>query len=310
VKKFNGAVKAHSGLGVHAGLALLLPFRIVIAAFLFIIFVGLSSITVYGVQVVPPVPPVPPAIPENLELGIDNIVTPLLPLMDGELPIPQISLNLGTTDDPLTLVPTLQLFFLITLITLAPTLLLMVTSFTRIIVVLHFIRAAMGTQQMPPGQVLVGLALFLTLYTMSPVLTDIVDDALIPYTNGEISQQEALDRGWAPLQDFMLRQVRVADVGLFTELAGLDNIEPDGSNLPARVLIPAFILGELTAGFVIGFMLYLPFIVIDMVTASVLMSMGMMMLPPAMISLPFKILLFILSDGWGFVLRQVLGTFN
>ena len=226
-----------------------------------------------------------------------------------DLPLPQIDVTIGATDDPLTLAPTLQLFFLISIITLAPTLLLMLTGFTRIIVVLHFLRSAMGTQQMPPNQVLIGLALFLTFFLMNPILTEINDNALIPYTSGLITQQEAIDRGFEPLQRFMLAQVHSNDVALFVQLAGGETF-PTEQDVPARILIPAFILSELTRGFIIGFILYLPFIVIDMIVASVLMAMGMMMLPPAMISLPFKILLFILGGGWTHVLNYVMLTFN
>ena len=228
-----------------------------------------------------------------------------------DVPLPQLTLNIGETDDPLTLAPTLQLFFLITIITLSPTLLLMFTGFTRIIVVLHFMRSAMATQQMPPNQVLIGLALFLTFFQAGPLLTQINDDALIPYTSGFITQEEAINRGWAPIQQFMLDQVHTRDLALFVQLAGYgDDAFETYHDVPARILIPAFILGELTTGFIIGFILYLPFIVIDMITASILMSMGMMMLPPAMISLPFKILLFILGGGWTYVMQYVMLTFR
>jgi len=227
----------------------------------------------------------------------------------ADIPIPQIGLTLGYSDDPLTLVPTLQLFFLVTIITLSPTLILMFTSFTRLIVVMHFMRAAMGTQQMPPNQVLIGLALFLTFFIMGPILTEINDNALIPYTTGQITQAEAIDRAWEPIQTFMIQQARTDDILLFVQLDGGGDFETYW-DIPARILIPAFVLGELTQGFIIGFFLYLPFIVIDMIVASILMSMGMMMLPPVMISLPFKILLFIMAGGWTFVLEHVLLTFR
>ena len=228
-----------------------------------------------------------------------------------DIPLPQMNVTVGYSDDPLTLVPTLQLFFLISIITLAPTLILMFTSFTRLIVVMHFLRSAMGTQQMPPNQVLIGLALFLTLFMMGPIFSEINENALIPYTTGQISQEEAIQRGWEPLQYFMIRQVTTDDLALFVVLdgRGVDEFETE-FDIPARLLIPAFILGELTQGFMIGFLLYLPFVVIDMIVASVLMAMGMMMLPPAMISLPFKILLFILVGGWAFVFENVLMTFR
>ena len=229
----------------------------------------------------------------------------------ADIPIPTLGINIGASDDPLTLVPTLQLFFLISLITLSPTLILMFTSFTRLIVVLHFLRSAMGTQQMPPNQILIGLALFLTFFIMGPIFTEINDNALIPYTSGLITQEEAIQRGWEPLQRFMLYQINENDIELFAWLDGAEAGEfVDEWDVPPRILIPAFILSELTTGFIIGFFLYLPFVVIDMIVASVLMAMGMMMLPPAMISLPFKILLFILSGGWGFVFENVLRTFT
>jgi flagellar biosynthetic protein FliP len=224
-----------------------------------------------------------------------------------EIPIPQIGLDITGTDDPATLVPTLQLFLLISLLTLAPTLILMFTSFTRLIVVLHFLRSAMGTQQMPPNQILVGLALFLTLFLMGDLFSEINTYAIQPYTMGDISQAEAIERGWRPLHDFMVDQVDLDDLVLFASLA---NITFPDYDVPLRVLVPAFILSELTRGFIIGFVLYLPFVVIDMIVASILMAMGMMMLPPAMISLPFKILLFILGGGWTFVIEHVLATFR
>lgn len=240
----------------------------------------------------------------NADLDTEEIAT-------GGVPLPQMGIQIGATDDPLTLVPTLQLFFLVSIITLSPTLILMFTSFTRIIVVLHFLRSAMGTQQMPPNQVLIGLALFLTFFIMGPILTEINNNALIPYTSGFITQEDAIEAGWDPLRRFMLDQVSTDDLALFVTLAGYGPNEfATEQDIPARILIPAFIIGELTQGFIIGFMLYLPFIVIDMIVASVLMAMGMMMLPPAMISLPFKILLFILGGGWTFVFEHVLQTFR
>jgi len=223
------------------------------------------------------------------------------------IPIPAIDIGITGTDDPATLVPTLQLFLLISLLTLAPTLILMFTSFTRLIVVLHFLRSAMGTQQMPPNQILVGLALFITLFLMGDIFTEINDNAIQPYTTGQISQAEALELGWRPLHDFMVDQVSLDDLALFAGLAGTD---VDMYDVPLRILVPAFILSELTRGFIIGFILYIPFVVIDMIVASILMAMGMMMLPPAMISLPFKLLLFILGGGWTFVFEHVIGTFR
>lgn len=203
---------------------------------------------------------------------------------------------------------TLQLLFLVTILTLLPTVLLMMTSFTRMIIALYFIRSALGTQQMPPNQVMIGLALFMTIFLMQPVLTDMNAKALEPYARGEITQREAIDLGLEPLRGFMIKQVEVDDVALFTKISGETYATKE--DVPNSVLIPAFILGEITKGFRFGFVIYLPFIIIDMVVASVLMAMGMMMLPPAMISLPFKLLLFVLVDGWSLVVETLLMTFR
>ncbi len=204
---------------------------------------------------------------------------------------------------------TLRILITLTLIALAPTLIIMLTSFTRIIIVLHFTRAALNTQTAPPNQVLIGLALFLTFFIMSPVLTEINTNAIVPFEAGQISQEEAFDNALDPIRDFMYRQTDIKDVRLFLEI---DGTEWNGENLdeiPMRVLIPAFIIGELRTAFIIGFVIYIPFIVIDMVVASTLMGMGMMMLPPTTISLPFKILLFILADGWNLVIGNLVKTF-
>ncbi len=204
--------------------------------------------------------------------------------------------------------PALQLLFLVTIITLLPTLLLMLTSFTRIIIVLHFIRSALATQQMPPNQVLIGLALFLTFFIMGPVFEEINENAIVPYSNGELSQSEAVEIGLEPIRDFMINQTEEADIALFAKFDGAgayDTVD----DIPFRVLAPAFILGEITKGFVFGFVVYMPFLVIDMVVASTLMAMGMMMLPPGMISLPFKILFFVIVDGWSLLLDNLVKTF-
>ncbi|TCT15089.1 flagellar biosynthetic protein FliP [Natranaerovirga pectinivora] len=185
---------------------------------------------------------------------------------------------------------------------------MMMTSFTRIIVVLHFVRSALGTQQTPPNQVLVGLALFLTFFIMSPVITNINEQALKPYSAGEINQEEAIEIGIEPLRKFMLTQVNDKDLSLFLRIAEINEVSTF-DDIPTSVLIPAFIISELRAAFIIGFLIYIPFLVIDMVVASTLMSMGMMMLPPVMISLPFKILLFILADGWSLVIGELVKTF-
>lgn len=202
----------------------------------------------------------------------------------------------------------LRILLILTLIAIAPTIIIMMTSYTRIVIVLHFTRAALNTQTAPPNQVLVGLALILTFFVMEPTITQINEQALQPYEAGEITQDEALETAVVPLREFMYTQTEVKDVQLFMDIAGL---EWDGQNetIPLSVLLPSFMLSELKIAFWIGFMIYMPFIVIDMVVASTLMSMGMMMLPPTTISMPFKILLFVLADGWGLVIGNLVKTF-
>ena len=203
---------------------------------------------------------------------------------------------------------------MITIIALAPSILIMLTSYTRIIIVLHFLRSAIGTQTSPPNQVLIGLALFLTIFIMQPVFTQVNENAIKPLDAGEITQEEAFEAGMEPIREFMFGQTQRKDINMFCEIAqisydpgaDLDQIKAD---IPNSVLIPSFIISELRTAFIIGFLIYIPFIVIDMVVASVLMSMGMMMLPPTTISLPFKILLFILADGWDLVIKNLVQTF-
>lgn len=201
----------------------------------------------------------------------------------------------------------IRILLFLTVISLAPSILIMMTSFTRIIVVLHFLRTALGTQTSPPNQVLIGLALFLTLFIMSPVFSQINKEAIQPLDRGEITQEQALEIGMEPIREFMYGQTQEKDVKLFSEIAKVTYEDKD--DIPNSVLIPAFIISELRQAFIIGFVIYIPFIVIDMVVASVLMSMGMMMLPPTTISLPFKILLFILADGWDLVIGNLVKTF-
>ncbi len=204
---------------------------------------------------------------------------------------------------------TVQILLMLTILSLAPSILIMMTGFTRIIIVLGFVRNAIGVQQMPPNQVLIGLALFLTFFVMKPILNDIYANAYQPYVNGQITQQQAMDRALVPMRDFMLRQTYEKDLDLF---ATMDNIEEVATpqDLPTSVVIPAFITSELKRAFQIGFFIFLPFIVIDMIVSSTLMSMGMMMLPPTTISLPFKILLFVLVDGWGLTIKTLLTSFQ
>jgi len=202
---------------------------------------------------------------------------------------------------------TLRMLLVLTILTLSPSILIMLTSFTRCVIVLHFIRAAIGTNTAPPNQVLIGLALFLTLFIMSPVITTIKTEAIEPFDAGEITQQEAIDAAITPVREFMYGQTQTKDLNLFCEIA--DITYEDYDDVPFTVIVPAFILSELRTDFIIGFLIYIPFIIIDMVVASVLMSMGMMMLPPTTISLPFKILLFVLVDGWDLCIGGLVKTF-
>lgn len=207
-----------------------------------------------------------------------------------------------------TMSATIQILLFLTLITLIPSILITMTSFTRIIVVLHFARAALGTQTAPPNQVLVGLALFLTLMIMFPVFTQIQETAIEPLDRGEITTEQAFENAMEPIREFMYKQTETKDVNLFCEIAG-ETEYTEIEQIPNQILIPSFILSELRTSFIIGFLIYIPFIVIDMVVSSVLMSMGMMMLPPTTISMPFKILLFVLADGWNLIIGNVVKTF-
>ncbi|MCR5581172.1 MAG: flagellar type III secretion system pore protein FliP [Pseudobutyrivibrio sp.] len=204
---------------------------------------------------------------------------------------------------------TLRMLLVLTVIALAPSILIMLTSFTRCVIVLHFVRAAIGTNTTPPNQILVGLALFLTLFIMSPVITTIKTDAIDPFDAGEITQDEAIEAAIDPVREFMYGQTQTKDLDLFCDISGITYEEDDYDSVPFTVVVPAFILSELRTAFIIGFLIYIPFIVIDMVVASVLMSMGMMMLPPTTISLPFKLLLFVLVDGWDLVIGGLVKTF-
>jgi flagellar biosynthesis protein FliP len=202
-----------------------------------------------------------------------------------------------------------QILILLAGVTLVPALLFTVTGFTRILIVLGFIRSGLGTPAAPPNQVLVGIALFLTIFVMAPTFTQIKDDAFEPLQKGEITQTQALKRAEAPLRTFMFKQTRTKDLALFAKLGKLDSPKTR-ADVPTYVLIPAFIISELKTAFQIGFMIFLPFLIIDLVVSSVLMSMGMMMLPPIFISLPFKILLFVLVDGWSLVTQSLVESFS
>ncbi len=206
---------------------------------------------------------------------------------------------------------TVRILLVLTVLSLAPSILIMLTSFTRIIIVLHFVRQAVGTQTAPPNQVLIGLALFLTIFIMSPIFSEINEKAIKPFDEGKITQEEAVDLGCAPLRHFMYGETQEKDLALFCDISKIDvpTTEEDYNKVSMSLVVPAFILSELRTAFIMGFCIYVPFIVIDMVVASILMSMGMMMLPPTTISMPFKILLFILVDGWDLVIGTIVKTF-
>ena len=221
---------------------------------------------------------------------------------------PSITVDLGNAAKGQTAV-VIQILGLLTVLSLAPAFFIMVTSFTRIVIVLSFLRQAIGTQQAPPNQVLVSLALFLTFFVMAPVWQTVYGHAVQPLMAEQITQEEAFTRGMVPVREFMLRQVREKDLALFVDLAKLPK-PATAQDLPTHVVIPAFILSELRVAFQIGFLIYIPFLVVDMVVASVLMSMGMMLLPPVVISLPFKLILFVLADGWFLVVGSMVKSFQ
>jgi flagellar biosynthetic protein FliP len=227
----------------------------------------------------------------------------------AQVTLPQVSMGFKTVDDPKELVTSLKILLMLTVLTLAPAILILMTSFTRVIIVLSFVRQALGTQNMPPNQMLVGLALFITLFIMSPFLNKINTEAVQPYINNQIKQDEAIDKALAPLRLFMFNQTRDQDLSLFVNLAKIEKPKTR-ADVPTHVLIPAFIISELKTAFQIGFVIYLPFLVIDMIAASVLMAMGMMMLPPVIISLPFKIMLFVLVDGWTLIVGSLVKSFG
>jgi len=223
--------------------------------------------------------------------------------------VPKINIGVDTAGTPQEVAGSLQILFLLTVLSLAPAILVMMTSFTRIIVVLSFLRSALSIQQMPPNQVLIGLALFLTFFVMAPTWQQVNSQALQPYMTGKLQQGEAMTKAMEPVRTFMFRQTRDKDLALFVKLAKMPRPKTR-VDIPDYVLIPAFAISELKTAFEIGFLIFLPFIIIDLVVASTLMSMGMLMLPPMMISLPFKILLFVLVDGWHLVIRSLVTSFH
>ncbi|MCM1992660.1 flagellar type III secretion system pore protein FliP [Oceanirhabdus seepicola] len=240
---------------------------------------------------------------------------------DGNtIPIPKINVDITSPDSPQEYVDNIKLLILLTVLTLLPSIVIMTTGFTRIIIVLSLLKNAMGVQQAIPKQVLMGLALFLTFFIMSPTFTKVNDEAIQPYLKNEISQEEAIKIGEKPIKKFMLDQTLVNDLEMFVELGHFEDTvittvedgitKVDYSEVPIQALIPAFMISELKTAFQIGFLLFIPFLIIDIVTGSVLMSMGMMMVPPVMVSLPFKILLFVLVDGWHLLVKSLILSFS
>ncbi len=223
--------------------------------------------------------------------------------------LPKLSIGVEPTNNPKDLSVSLQIVLLLTVLTLAPSILVMMTSFIRIAVVLSFLRQAIGTNQMPPNQLIIALALILTFFIMAPVGTRAYHNGLNPYLHGTITQKDAIQKVMETIRVFMLKQVREKDLALFVKLAGLERPK-NPEDIPTRVLIPGFVISELRTAFQISFVIFIPFLVIDMVVASVLMSMGMLMLPPVMVALPFKILLFILVDGWYLIVKALVESFK
>jgi len=244
----------------------------------------------------------------GLLIWTNQFLIPVAGAQNSAVPFPKLNIEFGSTTNPKEVNSTIQIFLLLTVLSLAPSILIMVTSFTRIIIVLSFLRQAVGTRQAPPNQLLVAFALFLTYFTMAPVFNDINEHALQPYLQGQIEQSQAFDNTIQPLRKFMFKQTRKKDLALYVQIAKLPRPRNE-LDIPTEVLIPAFITSELKTSFQMGFALFIPFLVIDIVISSLLMSMGMMMLPPIMISTPFKILLFILADGWNLVVKSLITSF-
>lgn len=219
-----------------------------------------------------------------------------------------LGITIGTDSESVS--SALQIVIVLTVIALCPSILIMLTSFTRILVVLHFTRSALNTQTAPPNQVLIGIALFLTIFIMAPTFGQVYEEAYVPFSNEEINQEEFFEKAMDPLREFMFRQVDEKDLNSMCEIGGITEVKDIKEDVPNTVLIPAFIISELRIAFWIGFLIYVPFLVIDMVVSSTLMSMGMMMLPPTTISMPFKILLFVLADGWNLIIINLVQTFK
>lgn len=223
--------------------------------------------------------------------------------------VPSVNFSMKSTSNPKEIVSAIQIILLLTILTLAPAILILMTSFTRIIIVFSFLRQALGTQQMPPNQLLVGMSLFLTFFIMQPVFTTINTEALQPYMANQMSQEVAIEKALTPIRKFMFSQTRDSDLELFLKLGKIKNPKTR-ADVPTTVLIPSFVISELKTAFQIGFIIYLPFLVIDIIVASVLMALGMMMLPPVIISLPFKIMVFVLVDGWTLIVGSMIKSFG
>ncbi|MDY6296379.1 flagellar type III secretion system pore protein FliP [Schwartzia succinivorans] len=233
----------------------------------------------------------------------------MVPAVQAAPLIPSVDVNVGTAENPQQVASTLQIIAVLTILSLAPSIIVMTTAFIRIVVVLGFLRNALSTQNVPPNQVVIALSLFLTFYIMSPYWSEANEQGIQPYLNGQISQEQALQNTVAPMREFMFKQTRESDLALFVNLS--DAPRPDSpDDVSTFTLIPAYVISELKTAFQIGFMIYIPFIVIDMIVASTLMSMGMMMLPPVMISMPFKILLFVMVDGWHLLIKSLIVSFK
>ncbi len=274
----------------------LCSFKLLFLIAFILTFLCVASTKVYASEVTTTIAPSPtPTVTQGSGVSLDG---------NGS----NVSFNYNSGDSTGSLSATLEILLVLTVLTLAPSILIMMTSFIRIIIILHFCRSALGTQTTPPNQVLIGLALFLTLFIMSPTFMKINSQALQPLNAGEITQEQAFEIGMEPIRDFMFDQTNEKDLSLFLDISNTTEVN-SRADVPTTVLIPAFILSELRTAFIIGFLIYLPFIVIDMVVASTLMSMGMMMLPPTTISMPFKILLFIMADGWNLIIGEVVKTF-
>ncbi len=282
---------------------------------LFLLFSFLAPTLVWAQGAPPETGPLAPAaVPSPGETilvpGIPPGVVPGGPGGDNAAEAPgagSLTINVGG-GNPVQMSTVVQILILLTVLSLAPALLIMVTSFTRIVVVLSFLRQALGTQQTPPNQVIIALAMFLTFFVMSPVWNQVNTNALKPFLDQKITQSEALDRAAEPIRQFMLKQVREKDLSLFVDMAKVESPQRP-ADLPTHVIIPAFMISELRIAFQIGFLIYLPFLIIDIVVASILLSMGMLMLPPVLISLPFKLILFVLADGWYLVVGSLVKSF-